>query len=31
MRLVARILTRLMARHFATYHENLRHNVESRT
>ena len=31
MRLVALILTRLMARHFATYHENLRRNVESRT
>ena len=30
MRLAAPIVTRLMARQFATYHENLRRNVESR-
>ncbi|MFL5850356.1 MAG: SRPBCC family protein [Solirubrobacteraceae bacterium] len=30
MRVAAPIVTRLMARQFATYHENLRRNVESR-
>ena len=31
MRLAAPVFTRLMAREFASYHENLRRNVESRT
>jgi hypothetical protein len=31
MRAAARIVTRLMARQFATYHDDLRRNVESRT